>query len=303
MNARPLLIAVMGPTASGKTTLAEQIADQTGAALISADALQAYRGMDIGTAKPQNKERYDLLDLKQPNESYGLGEFCRLAGELLNGYWERRRNVVVVGGTGLYIRGLFEEYATLDGSPSAEVRNELNGQLRTLGLPSLVQRLLALDETAASRIDLGNPVRVTRALERLLDPRPNIPIKLPEFAKLKLGLTVETEELSRRIEERTQIMVQNGWVDEVRSLVERGYGRSDPGFRAIGYSEIADSLVNETGLEEAIATTIVETRQYAKRQRTWLRSEPNLVNIASGAASFDEARSQIMRIAMGSING
>jgi tRNA dimethylallyltransferase len=289
----------MGPTASGKTALAEGIADEFDAQLINADAFQAYRGMDIGTAKPQHRDRYRLLDIKDPSERYGVGEFCARTVEILNDIWQQGRSAVVVGGTGLYIRALFQEYGGLMPQPGDDLRQRLQDRLRSEGLESLVAELAERDPEASLRIDLRNPVRVTRALERALDPRPPATVALPPFRRLKFGLSLKKEDLATRIEERTWLMVQNGWVHEVKALLSRGFGPGDPGFHAIGYKEIASHLAGDSDLETAVATTIVETRRYAKRQSTWLRSEPELEAIDPTAPNvLDEAMGAIRRMSV-----
>jgi len=269
----PLLIAIMGPTGSGKTELAESIADRLGAQLINADAFQVYRGMDIGTAKPDNRDHYRLLDLKNPDEPFGVGEYVLHASTELHTLYEQGRHAVVVGGTGLYIRALFEEYDAMNPSPPTELREELSG----LSVEELGERLRRLSPEAAERVDIKNPVRVIRAIERILVPSPSISWHLAPFRKIKLAIVPEPPSTDARIGRRVESMVQNGWVQEVRELRRRGYSAKDPGFRAIGYRQLCQYLDGEVELEEAKATTIAETRQYAKRQRSWLRSEPNLI--------------------------
>jgi tRNA dimethylallyltransferase len=277
----PFLAAVMGTTASGKTDLAERLADEFDAELINADAFQVFRGMDIGTSKPPSIGRYHLLDIKNPDENYGVGEFCVLSQTLLDRFWEQGRNVIVVGGTGLYIRALFEEYSGLSGPPPEELRNELSVELSQKGLEAMVEKLKSLSPRSALETDLKNPIRVTRALERVLNPGPILSVSLPPFRRLKFGITLHQTELWKRIESRVHLMVQNGWVREVETLLSNGFGPFDPGFRGIGYSELAQCILERRDLEEAVATTIAETRRYAKRQRTWLRSEPSLISIDS----------------------
>jgi tRNA dimethylallyltransferase len=271
----PLLIAVMGATASGKTDLAERIADRFEAALINADAFQVYLGMDVGTAKPDHRDQYELIDIKDPDESYGVGEFTQLAVALLERFFSESRNVVVVGGTGLYVRALMEEYQTMQAAPDRSVRDELNRRLEADGLESLVAELRARDPGTADRTDLRNPVRVIRAIERLALPKAEA-VRLPNFRRSKLAIDPDSDVLDARIQQRAVQMVQNGWVREVESLRNAGYVREDFGFRAIGYRQMWDHLEGRVELEDAIATTIAETKRYAKRQRTWLRSEPNL---------------------------
>jgi tRNA dimethylallyltransferase len=273
----PFLLALMGPTGSGKSELAERLAERYDAALINADAFQVYRGMDIGTAKPQDRAKYRLLDLKEPNEGFGVGEFVRLAHAELEQLFASGTNAIVVGGTGLYIRALFEQYEDMADQASPELREELNRRHAEEGLDSLAQELTNRAPEVANRIDLRNPARVKRALERLAHPPSAKKYILPHYAKLKLALVPEPSVHEPRLAERVSRMVQNGWVQEVKHLLEAGFGPKDPGFRAIGYREIAGCVRGEKGLEEAMATTIAETRRYAKRQRTWLRSEPDLV--------------------------
>lgn len=277
----PYLVAVMGETASGKTQLAESLATKLDAQLVNADSFQIYRGLDIGTAKPTAKERYKLLDLKNPDESFGTGEFVKLALEVVEACWESKCSVVVVGGTGLNIRALFEEYSEMAAPPNPELREELNAQLEQKGLGSLVEELKLLDTAASERVDLANPVRVIRAIERAKGAKESVIFRLPPFHRAKFAVENPSEVLNSRIETRVREMVQNGWALEIERLREQGYRQSDPGFRAIGYRAMWEVVEDRKDLEQAIDDTIVETRQYAKRQRTWLRSEPNLIRLTA----------------------
>lgn len=269
----PLLVGIMGPTASGKTELAEELAVRFNAQLINADAFQIYRGMDVGTAKPEHKEKYRLIDIRDPSVAYGVGEFVMLAQEALNECWAAGRSAVVVGGTGLYIRALMEEYTEMVGAPDPELRERLDGW----SLEQLLKELMRLSPDTRERIDLGNRVRVQRAIERIYTPGPSQAVCLPPFNKRKYAVLRDAGDTAERIKRRVDRMVQNGWVQEVRELKAAGYSISDPGLRALGYKALWRHLEGEVTLEEAMATTIAETRQYSKRQRTWLRSEPHLV--------------------------
>jgi len=282
----PLMIAVMGPTGSGKTELAESIADRLGAQLFNGDAFQVYRGMDIGTAKSERRAEYRLLDLKDPSEPFGVGEYVLNASSDLAEIYAQGRHAVVVGGTGLYIRALFEEYDAMNSSPPTQLRQALS----ETPLDVLVARLRELSPDAAEKTDLRNPVRVIRAVERILAPSPSISWRLPPFRKLKLAIVPEPSDSDVRIARRVEAMVQNGWVQEVRELRGKGYGADDPGFRAIGYGSLCQYLDGKVELDEAKATAIVETRQYAKRQRSWLRSEPNLIALKLDDAYEDSWR-------------
>lgn len=281
----PLLIAVMGPTGSGKTPLAEALADRLEAKLVNADAFQIYRGMDIGTAKPERKERYALLDIRNPNESFGVGEWVQEALPHIREAWESQASVIVVGGTGFYVRALFESYSDLRPPPDPELRKTLDRQIAENGLASVFTQLEAADPEAARSIDPQNPARVRRALERALSRAPASPVNLPQFRQIKLGLELDSESLTTRIEARVGQMLHNGWIQEVSHLRKLGYGPDDPGFRALGYRQIWQHTEGKLSLEEATTATIVAIRQYAKRQRTWLRSEPRLTPIPALPAS------------------
>jgi tRNA dimethylallyltransferase len=279
----------MGPTASGKTEVAEAIATNMEAQLVNADAFQIYRGMDIGTAKPIHKSAYRMIDIRNPSEGFGVGEYVQLVQGILLNCWEQGRSVVVVGGTGLYVRALFEEYSQMAPAPDPELRKALDKK----SLEELIAELVTIDKDAAQRIDLKNRVRVQRFLERLHGSKPSVPVDLPPFQKLKLAVLRDPSETSDRITRRVDAMVQNGWVQEVKELADSGYSPADPGLRALGYKAIWEHLDGQIGLDEAVATTIAETKKYAKRQRTWLRSEPNLVLLESDNA-ITEASNNVM---------
>jgi tRNA dimethylallyltransferase len=279
------MIAVMGETASGKTWLAERIASELGAQLVNADSFQVYRGMDIGTAKPTDKRKYLLLDIRDPRETFSVGEFVELARTICDEAWQQGRSVVFVGGTGLNLRALFEEYSALASAPDPKLRNELNAKLERNGLNSLVMELEALDPAAHSRVDLANPVRVIRAIERARMDSSVVSTVLPPFRKFKFAISTPQASLNDRIENRVREMVQNGWTLEIERLREQGYRPQDAGFRAIGYRAMWDVVEGVSNLEQAVEATIVETRQYAKRQRTWLRSEPNLIRLSADTES------------------
>ncbi len=295
-TSQPLLIAVMGTTASGKTPLAEALAERLGAGLINADAFQIYRGMDIGTAKPIHKHRYSLLDIKNPDEGFGVGEWVQLATHELELLWSQGRSAIVVGGTGLYIRALFEEFDGLHPAPDPELRADLERRERDEGLANLFAELMERDLEAAKLIDPKNPARVRRALERLYSNAVPMTVSIPPFIRIKFAIDRTLEMLNESIATRTQDMMQNGWSQEVTTLLQNGYVPENPGFRALGYRQVCNYLERKLDLQEAIATTIAATRQYAKRQRTWLASEPGLVRLTDGSALevFDRAMGVIV---------
>lgn len=271
----------MGPTGSGKSGLAESLAAETGARLVNADAFQVYRGLDIGTNKPADRQRYALLDIKEPEEDFGVGEWVRLALAELAAAWEARRNVVVVGGTGLYVRALMEEYSDLRPPPDPRLRRELENRERDEGLDSLRQELLGLEPRTA--VDLANPTRVRRALERALGPKPADPVQLPPFRRVKLALDPDAAALDELLRSRVASMLGDGWVEEVAVLLDRGISPSAPAMRAIGYQCVVKILGGSILRDEAETEIFLATRQYAKRQRTWLRSEPALIRLSPRA--------------------
>ena len=283
----PALIGIFGPTASGKTSLAEALADELGAHLINADAFQAYAGMDVGTGKSLEQDRYALMSFLRPSESYGVGDFVLKARQQIADWAETNRSVIVVGGTGLYLRALFENYREMVTAPPPEVRDGLNEEWKSAGLDPLVERLRNRAPQVANETDLRNPVRVIRALERLEGEPIRLP-EIPEMRRLKIGLLPDEASHESAMRDRVDQMMQNGWVEEVQRLKQTGFGPSDPGFRAIGYRQIYQFLVREAALESMVEQIKLETRQYAKRQLTWMRTEPRLtvLNVV-GSGSHD----------------
>lgn len=266
----------MGPTASGKTELAERIADATGAQLISADAFQAYRRFDIGTAKPVDRSRYELIDILEPDDGFGVGDWVTRALAILHRLHSKGRSAIVVGGTGLYIRALFEQYAEMAPPPDPALRAELNRRREAEGLQALAAELQLQAPEIAAKTDLKNPLRVIRALERLASPREAVPIALPYRARAKIAIQTDPAQLATSIRHRLLAMMQSGFVDEVAGILASGVRVEAPAMRAIGYRTIADQLAGNLSGTEAFDRIEVETRQYAKRQRTWLRSEPRV---------------------------
>ena len=301
MNTAPLLIAVMGETASGKTDLAERLAAELSAQLVNADSFQVYRGMDIGTAKSESKDLYELIDIRNPDEQFGSGEWVVLASQVLEKVFVEGKSAVVVGGSSLNIRALFEGYSTMSPPPDAALRADLNARFKTEGLQSIVDELSRVDPEGAKSVDLKNPIRVIRAVEKALNPEAPIKFRLPPFSKVKFAIQSPVEVISRRIQERTVEMTRNGWLEEVAALQRAGYGPSTPGFKAHGYRELWRVLEGEIRLDEAVDSIVLQVRHYAKRQRTWLRAEPNLTVLHSdiGSEPFRQALDHLFAIGEG----
>lgn len=275
----PALIAVMGPTASGKSQVAEVLAERLDAQLIAADAFQIYRGLDIGTNKPARPERYLMVSIRDPAEPFGVGEWVTVVADHLNRLYHEGRNAIIVGGTGLYIRALFEEWSGMRRAPEAALRAELRQELEGRGIEPMTERLRSLEPAVAASIDLANPMRVLRALETALGSAEPIEFKLPPFRKFKFGLRMPPDTLAARIDERAESMFRNGWIKEVERLLIAGVKPDAPAMRAIGYSAVLQRLNGELSQEETLSKIRTQTRQYAKRQRSWMRSEPALKNL------------------------
>lgn len=292
-SGRGFIAAVFGPTGIGKSAVAEIVAERTGAVLVSADAFQVYKGLDIGTNKPVAALGYRLTDVVEPTESFGLGAWTRLAKEATESAAREGRPVVVVGGTGLYLRALTENYSGMHGEPDEGVREFYRQELAEHGPEHMADLLRRRSPETAERTDLKNPVRVLRALEKL-DSEPLPPIGELPFPVIKFGLETERAKLFERIAERTQAMLDRGWLEETRLLLESGVPIGAPGLRAIGYQSLVRVLKGDLTLDQARADIVRETCRYARRQATWMRSEPdlNLVRVdplgaegESGAAS------------------
>lgn len=271
----PLLVGILGPTASGKTDLAEALASKLDAQLINADTFQAYVGMNIGTAKPDRPELYRLLNLYTPNQLAGTGHWLSCAQLELELAWQDQRSVVIVGGSGMNMRALFEEYADIYEQPPEGLREQLNAALASQGVEPLLKQLIELDPEAAAKVDTKNPVRVTRAIERALSSKSTKKVELPNFTRIKFAIVAESAYLAPRIVDRIEKMVHNGWVEEVKGLLAQGYLPEHPGFKAHGYRAMVRYIQGEISLEEAKESAARDTLAYTKRQRTWIKKEPN----------------------------
>lgn len=297
------MIAIVGPTATGKSSLALRLAESFGGEIISADSVQVYRGLDIGTAKPAPEERlrvrHHLIDIRDPDEEYSAARFREQAGEIIRALVGRGTLAILVGGTGLYLkaltRGLFR-------GPGGDPKLRLLLQKRAAGEGSEVlhKELERLDPQAASRISPRDRPRLIRALEvyRLTGK----PISLFQeehgfreapFEVLKIGLCLDRQELHQRIERRVEEMIGQGWLEEVRNLLARGYRRELKAMQSIGYKELAAHLLGEIDFLQAVHLIKRNTRRYAKRQITWFKADPGTTWYSAGRDSFSEIRASV----------
>jgi tRNA dimethylallyltransferase len=266
-------VALVGPTASGKTRLALELAERLELEVVSADSRAVYRWMDIGTAKPTLAERrqvpHHLIDVVDPDEPYTLAHYQDQALAAISRIAGRGKLPLLVGGAGLYVSAVCDGLALPNVEPDAEFR----AQMELLDWQTLRDKLRAVDPASAERIDPKNVRRVIRALEvSHVTGRPfsewQKPVALSVNATL-VGLRLERAELYARIDQRIDAWIASGFVEEVRSLVERGYAPTLPSMSGIGYREIARMLNGETDLADAVAQIKQATHQYAKRQMTW----------------------------------
>lgn len=279
-------IAIMGPTATGKSDLGMRLARELGGEIVNADALQVYRGLDIGTAKPtleaQKQVRHHLIDILEPEESFSVGQFVDRAKSAIEEIQSRGKTAILVGGTGLYLRSLIEGMSTVPPS-DFEVRQKLVQRTAEEGLAPLYQELKQLDPETAERLPQGDRQRIQRALEVVLATgkplsqwiadRPPSEDLLPAF---KIGLTLPRGILYDRISGRIKFMVKRGWVFEVEGLLSRGIEPTVPAFQAIGYRQLVKYVRGDWTLQAALGDIAQATRRYAKRQMTWFRKEKDL---------------------------
>lgn len=300
-------LAVLGPTASGKSAVALGLAercraDGVGIEIVSVDAMQIYRRMDIGTAKPTSEERaripHHLVDLVDPSEEFTVARFQVEWGAAHTDMTSRGVVPLLVGGTGLYVRAVIDELDIPGQWP--EIRARLEAEIEAESSEVMHRRLAALDPSAAAKIEPNNARRVVRALEVIEGSgRPFSSFgpgvdTYPPTDVVQVGLRWSREVLSRRISERVEVMMQAGWLDEARRLADGPLSRTAS--RALGYHELFEHLAGRLGLSEAIETIVLRTRQYAVRQERWFRRDPRIVWFDLDEGSHDPMSDVIDRI-------
>ena len=289
---RPLLV-IQGPTASGKSAVAMAVARRVGAELLSADSMQVYRGMDVGTAKPSAAEqaavRHHLIDVVDPHQAFTVARFVELADVAIHD--DRRRGVplVATGGTPLYYKALFEG---LFGGPGAD--EAVRERLRAVPNEQLHRRLAEVDPAAAARIHVNDGKRLVRALEVFELTGQPISSFQTEWASpgqrhdaVWVGLSWEKDALNRRINARVKSMLADGWVEEVRGLLARYRTLSPTAAEATGYRELIDHLQGRLSLDDAAEQIKIATRQLARRQMKWFRRFPRVTWIAADQPADD----------------
>lgn len=285
MSKQPVIPVIVGPTAVGKSALATTLARRLGAEIVSADSRQIYRYMNIGTAKPTRAElaeiHHHFIDIVDPDQPYDAGRYGLEAREMISGLLSRGRRIVVVGGSGLYVRSLtdgFFEGAVRDNA----IRDNIRRRIELEGSARVYETLSGLDPEAAARIHPNDARRIERALEvyqitghPMSELQKSAPPRL-DFEPLFVGLDCERSALYRRIEERVDRMITDGVIEETEDLLRRGYSDALVSMESLGYREIIAYLKGHLTRDRMVALFKQGSRNYAKRQWTWFRKDPRI---------------------------
>ena len=285
---QPKLVVITGPTASGKTALGVMLAQRLGGEVVSADSMQIYRGMDIGTAKPTPEEMqgvpHHMIDIADPTENYSVSRYAKEAAACVDDILARGKLPIVVGGTGLYIDSLIAGRTFADGTADTALRQELSERYDEIGGEGLLGELRKVDPERAAKLHPADKKRIVRAMEvyiltgktitqhdaetRTVPPR-------YDAAKIALDFAVR-QDLYDRIDRRVELMVRQGLFDEVRALLAAGVPADCTAMQAIGYKEAVAAVRGEAAPQDAVAAIQLASRRYAKRQLTWLRRDADL---------------------------
>lgn len=290
------LLVLVGPTASGKTALSIDLARHLEGEIVSADSMQVYRGMDIGTAKVSREEQrgipHHLIDVFEPDHIFSVAEFREMADRAVGEIASRGRLPILVGGTGLYVKAVTDGYDFSPAASDPSFRRRVLEEAEICGNHTIHHRLEELDPEAAARIHPNDVRRTVRALEvyHLTGKKISSQGKdiRPRFDLLMFGLTMPREELYQRINRRVSEMIQRGWVAETAGLLQKGYSSDLPSMQALGYRELVAHLKGDLTLSEAVGLIARNTRRFAKRQLTWFRSDPRIYWIDVGESRGKE---------------
>ena len=277
------ILCIAGPTASGKTALAVELAKELDGEVVSCDSMQVYRRMDIGTAKPSREEMqgipHHMIDVAEPDEDFSVSRYCAMAAPIVDDIVARGKTAIIAGGTGLYMDSLIRgnDFAPF---PSTGVRERLEAEADEVGLPAMLARLREIDPDTADRV--SDRKRILRALEVYLEAGETITehnrktrLIPPKYTPLWLGLDfADRGELYRRIDKRVDIMLEMGLMEEIRSLLDSGIPEKCTAMQAIGYKEFVNALEGREPLSQAAEEVKKASRHYAKRQLTWFRRNP-----------------------------
>jgi tRNA dimethylallyltransferase len=288
------LIILTGPTAVGKTELSLQLAKAVGGEIISADSMQVYRRMDIGTAKLPEAERqgvlHHLIDVLEPEEDFNVVKFQKMAKAAMKEIYGRGHIPILTGGTGFYIQAVLYDIDFEENGGDEGIRKELEERAEREGAGSLHRELEAVDPKAAEEIHENNVKRVIRALEyyrqtgkRISEHNEEQREKLSPYNQAYFVLTMDRGELYRRIDKRVDLMMEEGLLEEVKRFLEEGVPREAVSMQGLGYKEMVSYLLGECSLEEAVYVLKRDTRHFAKRQLTWFRRERDVIWVEKGS--------------------
>lgn len=307
MGKKPRLIVIGGPTASGKTAAAVRLCQRIDGEVISADSMQIYRGMDIGTAKPTQEEMdgipHHLFDIADPAEKYSAAAYRELARQMIDSVYARGRHPVVCGGTGLYIDALTKPMGFADQSGNEELRAELSLLSQTeVGKMKLHKMLEEIDPESAARLHVNDVRRVIRAIEvykmtgRTLTEQSRLDKEREgDFDVVMFALNWPRETLYDRINRRVDQMMKDGLVDEVRSLMASGLQTGGTAMQALGYKEIVSALNGSISMEEAVEDIKRGSRNYAKRQMTWFRHDDRVHWIEAPGKTIEQIVEEMIK--------
>ncbi len=281
------IICIAGPTASGKTALAVELAKELNGEVVSCDSMQIYKGMDIGTAKPTLEERqgipHHMLDVAQPEEDFSVGRYCQMAAPIVDDIVARGKTAIIAGGTGLYMDSLIKgnDFAPY---PATGARQRLEQQADEMGMDFMLERLRSVDPEAAAKLHLADRKRIIRALEVFEETGETITAHNkrtqsipPRYNPLWIGLDFDPRQvLYDRIDMRVDMMLEQGLISEIQQLLASGIPQKCTAMQAIGYKEFVAALEGNISVEEAADQVRQSSRHYAKRQLTWFRRNPSM---------------------------
>lgn len=283
---KPLVI-IVGPTAVGKTALGIELAKLWSGEIISGDSMQVYKEMDIGTAKPSFQERqgipHHMIDILQPDEEFSVAIFQRMVEDMIAELYSKHKLPIIVGGTGLYIRSIIDHFDFTEFAVDWEYRNHLEAEAKSFGNEFIRQKLAQIDPKTAERLHPNDLRRIIRALEVYKHTGKSISeyqyadeVLPPKYNLLMVGLNMDRQLLYQRINLRIDKMIEEGLIEEVKDLIEKGYNKDLISMQAIGYKEIIRYLEGEVSFEEAVYILKRDTRHFAKRQLTWFRRDQRI---------------------------
>ena len=292
------IICLAGPTASGKTALAVELAKELNAEIISCDSMQIYKRMDIGTAKPTHEEMqgipHHMIDIIEPDEPFSVSRYCDMATPILEDILARGKTAIIAGGTGLYMDSLIRGNDFAD-FPDTGIRRRLEEELEEVGVEPLLERLRAIDPYSADH-SMSNPRRIVRALQVYYETGETITAHNartqslpPRYSPLWLGLDYEPRAaLYDRVNRRVGLMLETGLLEEIRTLLSSGIPKKCTAMQAIGYKEFIDAMDGLGTIEEAADLVRQSSRRYAKRQLTWFRRNKDMNWLTRTADTTDE---------------